>query len=282
VVCRRRSISESQDRPRIDPNKLFANDPVGASFAASDGAFSFKTVQEDCHMAESRARQGFASLIHVPVVLFALACGSGAAHADASTPLGDITGTVGLKFQRWASGDSDALLTTINPVNGNVSTTATGWTLSVPLPVLQDSYPGQVWNAAYTIGGSVSLTRLPTFAPASGLQAGDISVTIEGNYTTQHDAFIMFNPDFTTPGGYPSVKGSGSFAFTKSLAEIQANDDVIVNWTGSYAGSSSAIINVTSIKLSQAVTAVPEPSSALLMALGLAGLGLFARRAHRG
>lgn len=237
-------------------------------------------------MAEPRARQGFASLTsfaHVPVVLLALASWSGVALADVSTPLGDITGTVGLKLQRWASGDEVALLSTVNPVSGNVSTTATatGWTLSAPLSGLQDDYPGQVWSSTYSIGGSVSLTGLPTFTPAAGLQAGDISVTIEGNYTTQHDAFIMFNPDFSNPDGHPSVKGSGTFSFTKSLADIRADHDVIVDWAGSYAGSSSAIINVTGIKLSQSVAAVPEASSAMLMALGLIGLGFTVLRARR-
>lgn len=230
-------------------------------------------------MVITRARRGHASLFASPIssiALLALACWGGSAHADVSTPIGDITGAVTLTTWLGAGG-LPPVETTILAVSDNVVADGSGWVLSAPLR-LEDAYPGPSYSSTYSLGGGVSLSGLPDFVAASGRQAGDISVTIEGTYATTNHGFVMFNPDFSRPDGYTAVSGNGAFSFTWSGEQLANRSNTLVSWAGSYAGSSSVVIQVTGLKLSQAVSAVPEPASAALMVIGLMGVGVFTRR----
>lgn len=129
-------------------------------------------------------------------------------------------------------------------------------------------------SATSTTDGSYVVIDSPRTITMTGAGAGSFfgggslfGYTFTGFVGPQDGAF-NWDPDSAINGNYGAV--AGDLAGMKVTAETSA---------GLYSGTYGAMTFNNEIGYGAALTpAVPEPSTYLLMALGLAGIGAFARR----
>ena len=164
-----------------------------------------------------------------------------------------------------------AVIINVQEVGNDVVATASG---SIDLAALTFNVTLNPSNSAElsSFGGSLNLTSLRTggvdrYTGASPIPFGPLIFT--ASTSSIGDAFGLSSAFIFVPSGYVSGEEiSGSITFNnESIASLSVPPDTYVSNWGSGASADSLTINV-----------IPEPSSALLSLLALAGLPLRRRR----
>lgn len=219
-----------------------------------------------------------------------------AAAASVSTALGEVQGDLAVSVISIKGVQSDYPSPTdlVWELGADqVKADQDAWTYDANLDQ-QFSYGGGYQSGGnYSAFGKLALTQVPTLAPTAGLTVGDVTVTITGRYQTTGNGGFWLNPSagYLKSDGYFS--GVGDFTYSTTLGELAMNSQAsidVLNWTALFpyvqtqaggAQTSTVSIQLTTLTLSQSVSAVPEPASAWLGALGVCAVSLVVRRSRR-
>lgn len=219
-----------------------------------------------------------------------------AAAASVSTALGEVQGDLAVSVISITSVQSGYPSPTdlVWELGADqVKADQDAWTYDANLNQ-QFSYGGGYQSGGnYSAFGKLALTQVPTLAPTAGLTVGDVTVTITGRYQTTGNGGFWLNPSagYLKSDGYFS--GVGDFTYSTTLSELAMNSQAsidVLNWTALFpyvqtqaggAQTSTVSIQLTTLTLSQSVSAVPEPASVWLGTLGMFGVGLAVRRSRR-
>lgn len=220
-----------------------------------------------------------------------------AAAASVSTALGEVQGDLAVSVISAITNVHSGYPSPTNLVwelgADQVKADQDAWTYDANLNQQFSYGGGYQFGGNYSAFGKLALTQVPTLVPAAGLTAGDVTVTITGRYQTTGSGGFWLNPSagYLKSDGYFS--GVGDFTYSTTLGELamnsQASTDVL-NWTALFpyvqtqaggAQTSTVSIQLTTLTLSQSVSAVPEPASAWLGALGVCAVSLAIRRSRR-
>lgn len=220
-----------------------------------------------------------------------------AAAASVSTVLGDVQGdlAVGITSKTSVNGFYEAPVNRVWELSAEqVKVDQGGWVYEADLNQQFSYGAGYEYGGNYSAYGKLELLELPILAPVAGLTVGDVAVTITGRYQTTGNGGFWLNPSagYLQSDGYFS--GIGDFTYSTTLSKLAANPmapKVLLNWSalfpygatpGGGAQTSTVGIELLTLTLSQSVSAVPEPASVWLGALGVVGVGGAVRRSgHR-
>jgi hypothetical protein len=215
-----------------------------------------------------------------------LVSSAGVAQAASSLDLGTATLTGAPKFTTTSArngsynGTIDLAAVTATSGDGTV-----GFSFN---PAVHDYYYGG-YAPSYNIYGAMSTLTGFTVTPDAGYQIdpGSVSYRVSGQVSVTDSATVTLSTGQTFRGA--NVRSQADvYDFTVDVSPIGGN---LLTWSGSnpyYQGPngtasvfSVADIKITQVEYSARVTAVPEPATWGMMALGLVGLGFARRRVIR-
>jgi len=249
----------------------------------------FSSVSQAGHARACASRLSCAGAVAAFVVVQAFSFSAAATTLE--TPVGALSGS----FAWTTQSQSSAIPNFTSVVSKDQELTAdlltagpSGWSYTA---TLDDRFyygnGGYENGGSYTGWGSIKLDQIPDLEPLAGLVEQGLTITIEGTYSTTGLGSFWLNPreGFLKHDGY--YTGQGSFTLTRQFSALELSSDTLLDWVALYpyeqlsgggARSSTVQIDLTKLTVSQVVTAVPEPSSALLGVLGGLGLLLAVRR----
>jgi PEP-CTERM motif len=223
------------------------------------------------HLQPCTARHKLGALLAVAALL-----GSFQAAALGIVPVASRAAMGADDSLTWSGADGASLLSPYATTSvGGITITATAADLVLfeqngGIGFAANFAPGDRLLSTFVSDGPITLT----FSSAVRGVGFNIAHLVNGLFIGTLDFFNGINPlGSVTVAGSSSVANDGSAAFLGGLGTTLDITKVVIS-VDSQGGSTALTIN----DLSLVVSAVPEPTSALLLALGLAGLALRCRR----